>query len=194
MPSILRSLAERDPTLLKRYRDNGDGSYAEVVGVGHTENPSSVLTRPADTTAYTANDLVASNTTAGSVVVPSVTVMRSDGGGASIPKLLLLSNHATGLSGVGVTVRLWSVAPTYTNGDNGAYAVATGGAGYLGKFTGTFEQFGDGAAAELVPAVGSFEAIKLAAGQLLYWDLQITSAATPQSGKTFTLVPQVLQD
>lgn len=165
---------------------------------GNTVNPPSVLTRPADTAVYAANDLVANSTTAGSVVVPSFTAMRVAANGvvqgATIPKLLLLSNHTTGLSGIGVAVRLWSAAPTYTNGDNGAYAVATGGAGYLGKYTGTFEQFGDGAAAELIPVTGPFEAIKLASGQLIYWDLQVTGAPTPQSGKTFTLVPQILQD
>jgi hypothetical protein len=171
-----------------------DTNGSLFVAAGVTSNPSSPLTRPADTTAYAANDLIASNTTAGSVVVPSFTAMRVAAGGASIAKLRLLSNHTANLGSVGVKVRLWSAAPTYTNGDNGAYAVATGAAGHLGTFTGTFEQFGDGASAALVPDAGSFDSIKLAAGQLIYWDLQTTTAFTPQSGKTFTLVPQVLQD
>jgi hypothetical protein len=34
--------------------------------------PSSTLTRPANTTAYAQNELIASSTTAGSVVVPSI--------------------------------------------------------------------------------------------------------------------------
>ena len=178
------------------FADAGNGTLLQVLAVGGmTSNPvSGTLTHASGTTAYAANDLVASHGTAGSVSVPTVSIMRVDGGSGSIPKLLLRSNHTTGLSAISVAVRLWSAAPTYTNGDNGAYAVATGAASFLGKFTGTFEQFGDGAVAELEPSVGSLSSLKLASGQLVYWDLQATTAFTPQAAKTFTLIPQVLQD
>lgn len=181
------------PVLL---REQGDGTFSEVVTFsGYVANPTSgVLTRPADTNAYAANDLIASSTTAGSVVVPTVTIARVAGGSGTIPKLTLFSNHTTGLSGISVAVRLWRAAPTYTNGDNGAYAVATGAANFIAKFTGTFEQFGDGAVAVLEPSVGAVVALKLASGLTVAWDLQALAGFTPQSGKTFTLVPQVLQD
>jgi hypothetical protein len=177
-------------------RDLGNGVTVPVVtSTGFSVNPSSlVLTRPADTNAYAANDLVANSTTAGSVVVPSVSVMRLAGGSGTIPKVTLFSNHTTGLSGISMTVHLWSAAPTYTNGDNGAYAVATGAAGFLGKYTGTFEQFGDGAVCRMTPYDGVVDVLKLASGQLVYWDLQTNAIFTPISGATFTLVPQVLQD
>lgn len=179
----------------EKLRDLGDGTHGEVVtAVGFTVNPTSVLTRPADTTAYTALDLIASSTTAGSVVVPSVTVARVTAGGITIPKIALYSNHTTGLASVSVTIRLWSAAPTYSAGDNAAYAVATGAASCLGKFTGIFEQFADGAVAFLVPDTGVVSMLKLASGQLIYWDLQTNSGFSSQSGKTFTAVPQVAQD
>lgn len=162
--------------------------------VGAIANPTAVYTRPSDTTAYAANDLVSNNTTAGLVVVQSFTATRVAAGSVSIPKIVLLSNHTTGLSGIGFAARLWSAAPTYTNGDNGAYAVATGAANFLGKYTGTFEQFADGAVAELIPVAGSFGAFKLASGSVIYVDLQTLAVFTPQSEKTFTLVPQLLQD
>jgi hypothetical protein len=71
--------------------------------------------------------------------------------------------------------------------------VTTGAAGYLGSFTGTFEQFADGAAALLLPDAGS-PCVDLASGQSVFWDMQALSAFTPQSGKTFTLTPEVKQD
>jgi Ca2+-binding RTX toxin-like protein len=157
-------------------------------------NPASVLTVPSGTPTYTANDLVASSATAGSVVVPSIEIMRVNGGSITIPRMKLFSNHTTGLSGVIVAVRLWSAAPTYTNGDDGAYAVATGAANFLVKLTGTFEQFGDGAVAELAPAQGVAAFIKLADGKSVYWDLQATTGFTRQASKTFTLVNEGLPD
>lgn len=181
----------------RRYVDMGDETYAEVVqAVGAIVNPTSgVLTRPADVLGYDANDLVASSTVAGSILVPSVSVMRMTAGSAAIPKMLLRSSHTAGLSGVSVAVRLWRAPPTYSAGDNGGYAVATGAADFIAKFTGTFEQFGDGAVAELDPNAGSIVALKLASGQSVYWDLQTLSAiAAPQSAATFTLIPQALQN
>ncbi|HEY3695141.1 hypothetical protein [Phenylobacterium sp.] len=167
------------------------------LAIGATaSNPASTLTRPANTTAYTANNLVGSSVTAGSVVVPSFTAARIAAGSFRVAELRLASNHTTGLAGVQVTVRLWTAAPTYTNGDGGAYAVATSGAGvnYLGTFVGTFEQFADGAAAILSSQSGFVRSVKLASGQTVYWDLQALTAFTPQSGKTFTLTPSLEQD
>src|SRR5690242_11771933 len=46
---------------------------------GAITNPTSTLTRPANATAYAANQLIASSTTAGSVVVPSFTTLTGTG-------------------------------------------------------------------------------------------------------------------
>lgn len=163
---------------------------------GHTANPTSTLTRPANTTAYSQNDLIASNTTAGSVAVPSVSVARVAAGSCMIRRVRLSTNVTTGWGGAALLVRLWSAAPTYTNGDNGAYAVATGAAGYLGAFNVVLEQWADGAVGAGSPVVGGDVGIKLASGQVIYWDVQTIGSAglTPISGQTFTLTPEVYQD
>lgn len=152
--------------------------------------PTSTLTRPANTTGYTTGQLVASNTVAASVVSPSW-VNDAPVGDLNLTKLLLLTNAITGWGALSVLVNLWSSAPTYTNGDGGTYAVATGAAKFLGQFSGKFVQFADGAAAELIPAVGVSIQIEAARGAGVYWDLQVVGSATPKSGQTFTLqVPE----
>lgn len=152
-------------------------------------NPTSTLTRPANTTAYAVGDVISSNTTAGSVVVPSFAIANS-AGAAIIPRLRLSSNVTTGWSAISLQVNLWTAAPTYTNGDNGAYAVATGAAGYLGSCQISLNQFGDGAVG--VGAISNGANIKLASGTSIFWDLQIvTGTPTPTSGQTFTLTAEV---
>lgn len=161
----------------------------------YAANPTSVLTRPADTTAYSTNDLIASSTTAGSIVVPSVAqAARLTLNSGTITRVRLNTNATTGFSAATFTIRLWSTAPTYTNGDNGAYAVATGAAGWLGSFTATLEQQADGAYGAGVPTAGNGVVFALPVDQTaIYWDLQITSAATPIASQTFTLTLEVLQ-
>lgn len=179
------------------FADAGNGTLRPVFAVASmTANTAgSALTAVGGATAYAALDLIASSATAGSIVVPSVSIMRVAAGSGFLAKIRLFSNATTGLSAAGVALRLWSAAPTYTNGDNGVYAVATGAAGFLGKYTGTFEQHADGAVADLIDASGGpGDAIKLASGQVVYWDLQATTGFTLAAGKTFTPVPQMFQD
>jgi len=158
---------------------------------GAITNPTSTLTRPANTTAYAANDLIASSATAGSIVVPSFAIA-TNAGGAILHRLRLRTNAGSGWNGVTLAINLWSAAPTYTNGDNGAYAVATGSAGWLANFLFSLTQFGDGAIGA-GPLTGANEiALKLASGTSVFWDLQILNAATPISGQTFLLTGEIL--
>lgn len=173
--------------------DDWDSTDAAKV-VGITANPTGLYTRPNDTTAYAVNDLVSNNTTAGSITVQSVAAARVAAGSGLIRRCRLTTNHTTGLDGVQIKVRFWSAAPTYTNGDNGAYAVATGAAGYLGSMTVTLEQFADGASGNGSPAVGSEIAFSLGSGTSVFWDMQTLSIFTPQASKTFTLTAETLQD
>ena len=106
----------------------------------------------------------------------------------------------SGLAGVPFRVRLWHAtsgglqSQTYTNGDNGAYAVATGGANYIGSMTGVFEQFGDYAVAILTPDYGSIS-VKLQAGvQVMFWDMQTLAAFTPGNASSFALHLECKQD
>jgi hypothetical protein len=156
---------------------------------GSITNPTSTLTRPANTTAYAANQLIASSTTAASIVVPSLATLT---GAGILPRLRLRTNAGNGWGGVNLSINLWSAAPTYTNGDGGAYAPATGSAAWLANFlVSSLQQFGDGAIGSGGLTSANEMAIRLASGTL-FWDLQILSAATPGSGQTFTLTAELL--
>jgi hypothetical protein len=156
--------------------------------------PTGTLTRPSNTTAYagtsTTPQLIGSSTTAGSVVVPSFAIATS-GGAAAIPLVTLATNKTSGWGSVSIIATLWTAAPTYTNGDGGTYAVATGAAGQRAQYSCTLIQDGDGAVCQAAPLNGTAPIVAPSSGTTIYWDLQIQSSATPASGQTFTLTPQV---
>ena len=136
------------------------------------------------------NNLIASSTTAGAVVVPSFT---TPGGGAIITRLRLATNKATGWDAVTLRARLWLASPTYTNGDGAAYAIATGAAGLLGQFDISLARSGDGATGVGVPSVGSAIWLRLASATVVYWDIQYTGGAAlaPAANQTFTLTVEL---
>lgn len=162
---------------------------------GALTNPTSTLTLPSTTTAYSAGQLAANSATAASVVVPSFSIANS-AGGALIPRLRLSTNDttSTGWGGVSVQVDLWLAAPTFTNGDRGAWSPATGTANHLASFTGTMSSvYGDGAYCELSPSVGQIAVPKLASGVTIYWTLQAVSATgVTGASKTFTLTAELM--
>lgn len=170
----------------------GAGGKVDAQFTNVLTNPTSTLTRPANTTNYAQSQLIASSVTAGSVVVPSFAIANS-AGGVEIQRLRLRTT-ATANWGTTFTVNLWTAAPTYTNGDGGTYAVATGSAGYLCTLNFTLTQFGDGAAGAAAPAVGNACGPRLASGTSIFWDLQYTGSAalTPLNAQTFTLTAEVL--
>jgi hypothetical protein len=97
------------------------------------------------------------------------------------------------MGAVNLSINLWSAAPTYTNGDGGTYARATGSASWLANFLiSSMVQCGDGAVGSGGRTSAKEMTIKLASGTAIFWDLQILSAATPISGQTFTLTAELL--
>lgn len=165
------------------------GTPSSGVPIGlSTYSPTSVLTRPANSTPYTAGNLIASNTASGSVTVPSVVAAGAHGGGFHISSLILTTN-ASGMGGVSLQINLWNAAPTYSNGDGGAYSVNTGSANWLGSFTvPSMIQGGDGAWGAAVPDVGSSLDRNCASGtSSIYWDLTAKNAFIPGNAQTFTL-------
>lgn len=159
-----------------------------------TTNPTSTLTLPATTTAYTAGQLVANSATAGSVVNPSFAIANS-AGGASIARLRLSTNDTTSTAWGAQTIQvdLWTATPTWTSGDRGTWLPATGAAGHLGSYTcvmGTV--WGDGVASECYPAVGNSSLPKLASGTSIFWSLQaVTGSGVSGASKVFSLVAEV---
>lgn len=177
------------PTLGTTIPCAGD-ALGGAVGITSISNPVATLTRPANTTAYVTGNLIASNTVAGSVVVASFTTQNS---GAGIARIRLKTNVTTGWDTATIRVRLWTVAPTYTNGDGGAYAATTGTALLLAQYDVTLNQFADSAQGYGISATG-VAYIKLVSGSTIFWDMQYTGtpAVTPISGQVFTLSPEVV--
>lgn len=162
---------------------------------GAVTGPTSTLTMTSATTAVAAGNLIATSATAGSVVVPSFSIANS-AGGAAIGRLRLYTNDATSTAwgGVKLQVDLWLAAPTFTNGDRGAFLPATGTANHLAAFTCTMSaEYGDGAYAECVPNVGSYVIPKLASGTSVFWTLQAVNAGgVTGASKVWTLAAEEL--
>ena len=171
------------------------GSGCSVTSCAASNNASTLTSGTA--TSLVAGQLIASSATAGSIVVPSFTLLYN-GGAAIAPKGILTTNATSGWSGASVQIDWWSAAPTFTNGDGGTYAVATGAASYLGSLTCTFGgtqgsatlgQAGDGAYAECTPNAGTVMMPKLASGNQVFWTMLSLSTVTKASGSTFIFKP-----
>lgn len=86
--------------------------------------PAYSFTRPGDTTQYTAGDLVANSTTAGSVVPLSWSMKRL--GGSGFLRGARFYKSSTTATAATFTLYLFNATPgTPTNGDNGAFGLAT---------------------------------------------------------------------
>ena len=90
-----------------------------------------VFTRPANTTAYANGDLVANNTTAGSVVALAFGVAGAGGQGGKVTRVII-AKSTTNLTNASFNLHLYAKAPTVTNGDNGAIAANGYASNYLG--------------------------------------------------------------
>ncbi len=159
---------------------------------GFTRRPSDSFTRPANTTAYAASDLVANNTTAGSVVPLQFKVARTLSGtgfirGAKIKK----SNTST--TNARFSLLLFRTSPVSAAGDNAAFACPE--SNYLGRFDITVDEaFSDGAVGFAIPRTRPEIAFDLDETEVIYGLLRATAAYTPASGETFTVTLDVHQD
>lgn len=158
------------------------------------------LTRPANTTAYTAGDSISDNATAGSVTALSATISDTNDDPIFISDILVSSTD-TGLAGKRIRAYLFNSDPTSSSGvgagDNAAYSQKK--AGYIGSFSGVLESgFSDGTVGRLVPAyndgaasgtpnasAGGFLAVKPTSGaKTLFIQLQAIDGFTPSSSST----------
>lgn len=154
---------------------------------------SQTITRPADTTAYADNDLVANSTTAGSVTPFVFTdVVRALGYKAKIVRAGIR------LSGTAVTngtfrLHLFKSSPTVGAGDNSAMAVATGNDNYIGYIEIVLGMTGSGAGGVRGWNVTKVTDLNFISGtsKNLYGLLQAKAAYTPASGETIAVVLEV---
>lgn len=155
---------------------------------------SANFTRPADTTAYAAGDLVANSTTAGSVVPMSFTnAVRSAGDCVRIERVRI-EKSSTNLTNASFRLHLFEASPTPTVGDNGVYnnagVLATNNILYhAGTFPVTMQWSGsDGAMGIGTPTTGNGATASPTSGTSLFGLLEVTGAYTPASGEIFYVV------
>lgn len=97
------------------------GSYNDSIGQvgGYMVTVSATLTRPADTTAYTAKDAIANSTSAPTALTFSK-LARLPGGSGYIVKARLITNQSTNTARF--RLHLFNTSPTAIN-DNAAYTL-----------------------------------------------------------------------
>lgn len=148
---------------------------------------SDSFTRPNDTTAYASGDLVANNTTAGSVT--PMTFRLGYGQSIQIKQVRLLIAGITVNTNAKFLLHLYNTSPTVTNGDNGAWLSTS--SGYLGNVAidATLSTFSDNTVGIGTPVFTSVGVPWVAVGDTnwkLYGLLSATAAYTPGAQKIFT--------
>lgn len=157
-------------------------------GTGHAMViTGSVMTRPADTTAYASGDLVANSTTAGSVVpIPFASAVFAGGEVTRIERVRIKTS-STSVTNAQFRVHLYNASPVPVNGDNGAWSTPVGS--YIGAFDVTVDRaFSDGAEGAGVPLVGNAITFMIPTGTTLYALIEARAAYTPTSAGTFTVL------
>jgi len=149
----------------------------------------STLTRPANTTAYSAGDSVSDNATAGSVTANTVTVADEVDQPVTIEAATLKSTDTgPGAAGATFDVHFFRSNPTSNSGvgagDNAAWTQKQ--AGWVGKLSGTFFATSDGSVARLVPSSGDNRIITtpVTGAMTLYWQLVAVTGFTPSANST----------
>ena len=146
---------------------------------------SVTFTRPANTTAYAAGDLVANSATAEDVVP----LVFGTGAGNEVFRTVRgarVRKSSTGANGNSWTLNLFSAEPDVTSGDNAALAVADGRVRFIGKMSGTTgEVWTDGTTHLLAPSPNAQIPV-ITAGKI-YGLLQVDAAYAPASGESFTV-------
>lgn len=148
---------------------------------------ATVLNRPANVTAYSANDSISDNATAASVSALSASVTDNVGDPVCLTEVLLDTNDTGLAAGVQVRAFLFDADPTANSGvgagDNAAYLQKRNG--FIGSMSGTFRAFSDGGKARLVPDEGGYIiANPVSGGTSIYIQYQTLGAFTPSANST----------
>jgi hypothetical protein len=149
---------------------------------------ATALTRPANTTAYTALDSISNNATAASVTANSVTLSDTNDHPIDISEILLATTDTgPGTAGIQIRLHLFNSDPTASTGvvggDNAAWSNKQ--AGWVGSFSGTMRAFSDGSRGVLIADEGTLRLITPVSGaKTLYWQLQAIGGFTPSANST----------
>lgn len=170
-------------------------SYAAADALSPWTSPpglSSTLQLTSTTTAYTAGQLIATSATAAQVVVPSFAIPQGYQS-AAIPRIRLSTNDSTSTAwgAQTITVDFWAAAPTFTNGDRGAYSPATGTGNHLAAYSCVMSaEYGDGAYAECAVTVGNFALSSVSTGKIFWSMTATTGSGVTGATKVFTMTPE----
>lgn len=145
-----------------------------------------VLTRPANTTPYTANDSISNHATAGSVTALVAAVADLSDQPIALTSLLLRTTD-TGLRGKTVRAWIYNSDPTANSGvgagDNATFSNKM--AGLIGTMSGTLRTMSDGAAGILIPDEDKPLIAFPATGTRNFWvQYQTLSDFTPSANST----------
>ena len=176
--------------------EDGDASYLKVDVTGrllvntngNINVAATATTRPANTTAYAANDSISNNGTAGSVTATSVTVADLNDAPVNLTEILLdTDDTGPGTAAIQIRCHVFNADPTANSGvvggDNAAYSNKRNG--WLGSFSGTMRAFSDGSKGVLVPDEGTLRIANPVSGaKTLYYQLQTLGAFTPSANST----------
>lgn len=176
----------------------GLASGTNIIGqvlMGAKVTTSSTITRPNNTTAYVAGQLIANSTSAStvnaSIVSGTYTVAAARGNDIQgcITSVGLIKS-GTSLSNAIYRVHLYSSQPTVSNGDGAAWLTAK--AGYLGFFDITCTKvFTDGAIGYGVlggGAGGIMSFLPVAGTANVFFLIEAAAAYTPVANETFSVV------
>src|SRR5688572_12862730 len=143
---------------------------------------ASTFTRPSDTTAYAAGDLIANSTTAGSVVPLSFRIPGS--GKAVTVKNARIRKSAASVTNFATLLYLFDSAPTVAAGDNSAPAPS------VANLLGVVSLASTGAIAGTSVGYATAETtltIPMTTSRTIYGLLVANAAYTPASEETFTV-------
>jgi hypothetical protein len=149
---------------------------------------SQTITRPSDTTAYAAGDLIANSTTAGSVTPFRLYIPRGLGKNLVIKAAGVTKSDETDVANSAFRLWFFASSPTVANGDNGALSANLVAAGYFGRaalsamLAGTDDAFDRTALAD-----SAWLYHYLGAADSIYGLLEATAAYSPASAETFNV-------
>ena len=156
------------------------------------------FTRPADTTAYAANDLVGPTTNAAdaSLATEILNAVSVDGDAFRIERVRLRKSSIS-LTNASFRIHIWRALPSFTGiGDNGAQGALTAlvcaSMDYhvdyidvtMDRASSTASGYAQGVG---IPAVGNGIVIRPRTGTSFYVSVQALAAYTPVSGETFAI-------
>lgn len=156
---------------------------------------SDSFTRPTNTDAYEANDLVANSVTAGSVEPLKFTTTRLGSGRGIIRRVRLFKDDET-VTAASFNLHLFQASPVVSAGDGAAMAVTTArnflGTVAIDMSTGAFVTTTDMAEAAAVNPEINFDLSHVSSSERrLYGLLQVLGAYAPASGELFEVTLEV---